>query len=436
MEIGSPDINAYWCYLITLVVGIMVAASKVNALMSSSPGRWGFLQTWLVFSAYTAVPMALFWFLDYTGALHDTSLFSAFVIAFGYRQILTGEMKTITITGEISKLWSPFEAWAAGVRDHIVTVSKRRSDHFEEILRDSLTQTPTNVETLIEVAYARTTDPPSRTKLDSDLRLLNAETRPDDVTPEHFDKYKIRRKVDICLDAIRSAIPETWTFVLRRRNLIDRGKWLGHWQAQTAITTAVCLFALLLITGGFAFRYWVRDSYYRWRFTKVNSTEMDRFRARQYLETRALEMRGAKNGDLKNLVGPLTNVLLYRDLNHTICEEILSMLVGLHDQNAEFIKDLIAALRTEDPDLRLRINRTLTDLRRLNYSEPAKDDQFAAWAPSKDETAGDIEKWVEKYYEWWETKAPGEKAPSRNMAKSSALPSASPDVPSQAGSSH
>ncbi len=419
--------------------------------MASSPGRWGFLQTWLVFGAYMAVPLGLFWFLDYTGALHDTSLFSALIVAIGYRQILTGELKSITVTGGVSKLWSPFEAWALRVRDHIVTQSKRRSDLLEENLRDSLTRSPEKVNTLAEIAFLKTTNAADRTKLNNDLNAVSAETKPNDVDEEHFQTYKIRRKVDICVDAIRSAIPETWIHVLRKRDLIEpahRWAFQGHWESKTAVTCAVCLLVLLVFGGGFLFWQFAQDGYYRWRFTKMNATEMDRFRARKYFESRATAVaerraieiaanpKGARNGHPdsaeKDLLGPFAKLLLYRDLDRHICEEILSLLVELHAQDSDLIPDLIEALRTEDSDLRLRINRTLTDLRRLDYLEPAKDDPLASWVPSKDETAGDIERWVQKYNEWWASnKAAGERTTQLKNASGSDSPSAIPTGSSQ-----
>ncbi len=434
MEINSPDIDAYWCYLITLVVGVFVGVSKINALMASSPDRWGFVRTWLVLGAYTAVPPLLFWFLDYTGALHDTSIFSALIIAIGYRQILMGEMKSITLAGDISKLWSPFEAWAARVRDHIVAESKRRSDRFEEQLRDLLTTDPKKVDSLIELAYLKTIDPTGRGKLNSDLNSVTNESQPNDVTPERFQNYKIRRKVDICLDAIRSAIPEDWRHVLVKRELIGaykKGIWQGTLQSRIAAGAVACLFVIAIVWGGFAFYYGYRDHYYRWRFTKVNATGMDRFRSRKFLEDRANE----RNADTASLFAPLIQALAYRDLNHQICEEILSLLIELHNKTPDStFQALIAALHTEDPDLRLRVNRTLTALRQLDYAKPGDNDEFVGWVPSKNETAGDIELWIEKYNDWWTKKASGEKSQSRKVPNPSPSATPSSGISSQAGS--
>jgi hypothetical protein len=72
----SPDVPAYLCYLLVLMVGTLVAVSSVNRLLANYAGHWGFARTWLMFTSYVFLPVALFWFLDYTSALQDTSRYS------------------------------------------------------------------------------------------------------------------------------------------------------------------------------------------------------------------------------------------------------------------------------------------------------------------------------------------------------------------------
>jgi hypothetical protein len=91
----SPDIPAYWSYLIVLLVGMAVARSRVNSAFDRYDDRWAFAGTWSVFLAYTIVPVILLYFLDFTSVINDTSLFAALVIAFGYRQIFVGGIQGI-----------------------------------------------------------------------------------------------------------------------------------------------------------------------------------------------------------------------------------------------------------------------------------------------------------------------------------------------------
>jgi len=52
--------------------------------------------------AYTLIPLALFWLLDRTNAIHDTSLFAAILIGVGYQQILSGSFATLKAPGDVS----------------------------------------------------------------------------------------------------------------------------------------------------------------------------------------------------------------------------------------------------------------------------------------------------------------------------------------------
>jgi hypothetical protein len=68
----SPDFPAYTCYAIVLLVGALVAWSAVRSLLSDLDDRLAFGATWLLWLIYTLLPVALFWFLDYTSAVRDT----------------------------------------------------------------------------------------------------------------------------------------------------------------------------------------------------------------------------------------------------------------------------------------------------------------------------------------------------------------------------
>jgi hypothetical protein len=401
-QLASPDFPAQVCYLIVVLLGLVVAFSKVNRLMASSPGRWGFLGTWWVFGAYAAVPVLLFWLLDYTNALHDTSLFSALLVALGYRQILAGEMKGVAAPGQVSKLWSPLEAWANTVRDLIVTKSKLYSDRFSEKVRAHMAAEPDRVQRLVELAYQMTTDQAS---LGTDLAALNAAPAPVEITPDAFERVRTRRKVERCLQAVRLASPEDYGFALLRRRLIKYWQykyWLGNATALgKQVLGMVCIFGLV---GGFVLGFYrpaVLDWYHRWRFAKVNVTERDRFRTREFFERRLAQAKQTKAID--PVFNPLMRWLSYRDLDRRLGDDILRLLVDYHDPALDrfTVPVLIDSLRTENPDMRLRIHQTLSTLRRLDFGDPPKDDELMAWVPSKNDSPETVEAQIKKYREWW-----------------------------------
>src|SRR2546425_1150397 len=106
-QITSPDLPAWLCYLLVLSVGMLVARENVNRLLASYPGHWSFGNTWALFWARAAIPVVLFWFLDYTAALRDTALFAALAVAIGYRQIFAGGIQGIAMPGQTPRLWQP-----------------------------------------------------------------------------------------------------------------------------------------------------------------------------------------------------------------------------------------------------------------------------------------------------------------------------------------
>src|SRR5713226_3872670 len=115
----SPDLEAFCCYGLVLLLGLAVAWSQVSRRLGKLPGQWIMVNTWLLFFAYTFVPVLLFWFLDRTNAVHDTSLFAAVLVGFGYQQILTGSLGSIRAPGDVSKFWQPFGIWADSISDRI-----------------------------------------------------------------------------------------------------------------------------------------------------------------------------------------------------------------------------------------------------------------------------------------------------------------------------
>lgn len=428
-QIASPDRPAYVCYAIVILVGLWVAHAKVNKLMASSKERWGFLETWLVFGAYAIVPVLLFWLLDFTNALHDTSLFAALLVALGYRQILAGETKGLSVPGQFSSLWSPFESWANAVRDRIGTKSKIRNDRLYDTLQDILAKDPAREANLRALAYSLAEDGPQLTQ---DLAALSAQPKPPDVPQEAFDRLQTRRAVGRCLQSIRRVKPEDYGYVLYREKLIDYfqhrvflGNFMSHfWQVYGLV---VILILLALWTVVFLQPLSLQE-YNLWRFQKANVTERDRFRTHEYLAARIKEMASEKREPIE-IIEPLIRLLRFRDIDRKVAENIISLVLefrqpGLTEQAVPM---LIEALRTENPDVRLRVHQALKDVRSLNYESSTQDKELEAWVPSKNESAGDVEKRIKKYYDWWNAVAPAA-PPEATMATpaTTATESASP----------
>lgn len=410
-QIASPDKPAYICYLIVIIVGLWVAYGKVNRLMASSLGRWAFLETWLVFLAYAVVPVLLFWILDYTNAIHDTAVFAALLVAVGYRQILAGEVKSAPVAGQFSALWSPFEAWGIQVRDRIVSKNKVRSDRFNEKLRIALSKTPAAVASLIELAYFVTVTPTDRAELTAALQAIDTEQRPAGITEEAFENIKARRRVELCMMSIRTAKPEDYGYLLRKRNLINifqYALWIGDASTRVWRILGFVILTILLLGAVSLFRQ--SDNFLRynlWRFQKPNATERDRFRTRNFVA----QQINHQAGTAPLILDPLIQLLRYRDIDRRVAEDILAIPLEFRRPSLDerTIPMLIEVLRTENPDLRLRIHQTLQAMRTLAYKESPNDQDLAGWVPSKSDSPALVEEKIQRYRTWWD--APTRKNP-------------------------
>lgn len=418
-QIASPDKPAYFCYFVVIIVGLWVAQRKVNGLMASSQGRWGFLETWLVFTAYALVPVLLFWLLDFSNALHDTSLFAALLVAIGYRQILAGEMKGTAAPGQFSALWSPFETWANQVRDRIATKNKVRSDRFNNTLQGILAQDAARVDGLAELAYRRAED---RAQLERDLAALKSTAKPADITQNAFDRIQVRARVARCLQSIRTVNPEDYGNDLYSAKLVSFSQYwffLGNAAARLWLLYGLLfIFFLLAAFGSLFFQPHNLLRYHQWRFQKINATERDHFRTHEFLAGRIHAAAGDKKAAFE-IIEPLVRLLRYRDIDRKVAENVLSLILEFRrpELTPQAVPMLIESLRTENPDVRLRIHQTLQSLRTLAYENSAQAEDLTSWVPSKSESAADVEKQVNKYRVWWDgvsaVASPNAATPSR-----------------------
>src|SRR6267142_4216540 len=144
---ASPDFDAFYCYLIVFLLGLITAVMQINKRLLNYPGKWVTWHTWTLLGAYTFLPVVLFWLLDRVNAIHDTSLFAAVLIGAGYQQVLSGNLATIR-AGEISKIWQPFTAWSDYIADRIRYRIITNSERFDEELRSAVLSDPKKQEDL------------------------------------------------------------------------------------------------------------------------------------------------------------------------------------------------------------------------------------------------------------------------------------------------
>jgi hypothetical protein len=380
---ASPDVPAYISYLIVIVFGALVARARVSTLLQAYGDRWAFVGTWLVFFAYVVIPVALFWFLDYTDAIHDTSIFAALVVAIGYQQVFAGGVQGIAMPGQSTAFWKPFEAWVRQVADRIETLNKRYLDRFDEQVRAFIASKPDRITTLQQFVNDRTRDSVA-------LGQAVAAARTD------------RQKVDILWRDLRASEPEQYGLIAKRAKLVS--PWLYfRWQqkGQGKLMTA----AVMLIVASVAFYGWSRldepgiwRAFYQWRLFKSNVTDRDRFRTRAYY----VDLLRPGDANATAILASLTPELSYSALSTRQADDVLRLVIDCHSPatDAATLRLLVETLKTVNPDVRARVQTTMVHLASASFADRPLEEPLKTWAPSKDDSLSTIDTRVAAWRKW------------------------------------
>ena len=419
-QLTSPDIPAWLCYVLVISLGMLVARDNVNQLLASQPGHWSFANTWALLGAHAAVPVVLFWFLDYTSALRDTSLFAALVVAFGYRQIFAGGIQGITMPGPTPRLWQPFEAWVGRISDQIATDYKNRRDLFDTEVRTFLASDTERIHGLVNASFTYTQDPAA---LAAARAALAAQAVPAGAPPESFEQWRCNEEVRILLNDLRMSQPVNYGRFLYQHQLITRWmyrNWRQSRQSRVVGWVATILIGLTIAAGAiFCYRSeTVAFHYYQWRMTKAGVSERDRFRSKEYLVHQLQSAGQATPPDIAKLgaiVTPLINRLRFRGTPSLTADDILALFTDAHSLGVDrvVIPGLIDALRNPNEDLRLRIRRELSGLQQADFPKAVPEELADKWVPAKNESAVEIDHHVAAWQAWWKATQAAVPSPGR-----------------------
>lgn len=393
----SPDIPAIYCYLFVLFVGTVVARARVNTFLGRYPDRWAFSATWSLFAAYCLLPLLLFWFLDYTAVIHDTTLFAALAVAVLYPQIFAGGVDGIAMPGQTAALWKPFEAWTKVVDERIRTRNKTYIDRFEEQLRSNIASRQQAEDELETLARERSQN---LTQLESDLAPLR-------LAVQQNQPGASRRFVDRVWRELRLAEPENYGYLLRQRGLIGWGTywwWLAKGRAKLVSWTVLFVALVLGVWAGIEILGLTTDHpervvfYYRWRFEKEGVTDRDRFRSRMYL-ARVIHDHPER---AKDILPRLAEDLRFKNVSSDQVKRTLDLVRESHspDVDEASIGPLIEDLREDNIDLRRHVQELLLTLQEQDYAARPVDEILKTWMPKENETPADIENIIKAWRAW------------------------------------
>jgi len=265
-----PDLNALWCYAVVLACGGLSAYWQISDRFKPLPGAWAMLGTWMMLFTFTAIPLALFFVLDRTGAIHDTSLFAALLVGFGYQQIMSGQIGSAKVSSEVSSLWQPFVRWSDWMAARINDRVARNDGRFTEKLIADVVEDEKKFGALRNLALQHTLEPANlsgeiaKIKTDSETAGLNVEVVRDRQARALYFALKANSDYQYLLQ--KSGILTGLQFLVRTGKL--KAGLIAY-----GLTAAVIL--LFLLPFGAALRAYARNAYppylsdfYVWRLAK------------------------------------------------------------------------------------------------------------------------------------------------------------------------
>lgn len=388
----SPDLDAAWCYAILALIAAFSAkrqlAKLLDPLVSESLTTF---KGWMLYAAYFFIPIGLFWFLDRTGAIHDTSLFAAVIIGVAYDRILAGEINSMTVPGATGGMWKPFTAWADRVTSTIKHRLFRDEQRFTDKLIRDVVRDPAKMTALEELLKSRLADPKP---IFADIEALNA------LGPGPIPAWALEKHARLLYTHALS-LPD-WQYMLMKSRITSKFRYYWYveqWKSKMISLLMVCL--VLVVSSYVAVRitntpWMVR--YEAWRLVKANATEQDRARARSRLITRL------KDEKFRSLVvEELIHDLRSPGLSSDRVDSILGMLLEARQSlksTPELAAPLIDSLRLVGVDSRTRILQTLRFLAKVDGLK-LKEDLAGKWQPTDGDSINDLEQYIVDLKQAW-----------------------------------
>ena len=392
MELSvSPDLEAFYCYLIVSIVGLFVAYNQVSSRMEGFKDIWRMLGTWILFFLYFFIPVGLYWLLDRTGAIQDTSLFAALIVGFGYERILSGSSGAVQAPGGLSQIWNPLVSYANRIVEKI-----RDKAHLNDLRMKNQLITEIVAENDRFAALEALGK-----KLTPDTVTLNDGLAEIDRNTDLGDLAKLERKADILY--VEVSATDDFLYEMHQRKIISKNSYLMNaYQIRSKLAALIMLgifFFVLYLVASKINPLALETEYALWRLEKPNASKIDLFRAERRL---ALILNGDKEG-AKNAFYSLGEKLRKPEFSLERTDHVLNILL---EHRCAAVKGevvlptiMIKSLNTTDSDARSRIHRALTYLAKFVESKPHP---VPSWDPSKGNTVTDLQSHIDEWQVFWE----------------------------------
>lgn len=395
----SPSWDARWCYILVLVCAIASAYGQIygrlKVLQSKVIYSWSLFSTWLVFSIYLLVPLILFWFLDRSNAINDTSLFAALLVGLAYPAILSGTTSVKPVSG----LNGVFD-WLNKITDSLVAKTTLKialqAQLFERAVVDRLESDAAALEKL------------------RNLALRYSESR-EQFNQDFAAAQQPREKAQIVYDAATGSVEGI-------RPLTKAIKqWKPKLEIRSPYTKALCWIwcyvGIALVIGVIViaaiFSNSISKRFYLWRLTKTPVTAQDFHRTRAALWDR---MHNQNDADLRQ---ELVNVLGVPGIDGDRADHTLQLILAARGSPSDpsFTRTallLIGALRFTPVDVRVRIQHALLVMAK-EKRPPIEHNPIADWTPIATESLTDLEEKCRAWEQCWTNDTMRAVSPNTNV---------------------
>ncbi len=387
----SPDWDSRYGYLLVFLGALVSARFQVYKRLEVLKGKqiyaWSLYRTWLVFGIYLALPLLLFWLLDRTGSIHDTSLFSAVLVSLAYPAILAGGT-SLKPAGGILAVFD----WLNQAADGLVKRTAESVAVEERIFRRSIL-TAMTADTLRHDAVL-------------DVARLHAEA-PDAMDREMAETTTVQERAEIAYDYATSsayglrpldAVTSKWQPAVALSPYRRTRRWVAVYLAGSVV--------LLALTYALVFIHYPSD-YAIWRLFKPGTGHQDLHRSVALLESACL----AQDPGQFEIESALVRALQRPGIELARTDEAFRLLLLRRGASAQTPSNpvpglLIDSLRARSVDVRSRAQNTLL---MLAHEQPPvvgsagtnSFEDLKAWKPLSADSTTEIESRIRKWERFW-----------------------------------
>ena len=396
----SPDVDARICYLIVLVCALIAAYRQVDRRLETFPGSWTETPTWLLYASYALVPMGLFWLLDRTGAINDTSAVAAALVGVGYERILSGKGPT-SVPATLAGFWTPFVAFADSITARVSKRIAERIFRFDRRLIDEVAAEAQRFDALMSLARS----------LARDVQALDRKIDEIETKRSTLGDRLTREKQILTLYAEVAQAPR-WLELLRDAQVISQATFASYPTdsgvgSRVAVIILPILFVLAFLALSGKLVGPIDREYHLWRLDKVNATAADQWRTREALATSIADP--ATTAAMSARIAELARGPAMQPGRVDLALQVLIAGAKRARQVPLVAQEIAGALRAPIVDNRTRMHAALLHLAQVQIGiNPCAAEAGTAlpkalcdWKPNDGDSTVDIEERIDRWTAFW-----------------------------------